>query len=365
MDGVDWLCDALAAHPGAVLVVSHNRLLLARFDHFFVLEESGCRYFRGSFEALERDLKRRHEQGQRRYASKLSHLHARERHDVTVRRRRRRKKNLGRLHEEARGVSRARLGQKKGYAQKSQAKAAKIRDDRLAADRAWAETARRALAVRLPLELAIPPLGDDDGRPRIVLEGIDVEVAGRRLIERLDLTLGRERLAVVGANGAGKSTLLAVLRGDRAPTRGRVEVHPNVGAIAQGATDWMRHESLLEILFGQHEELSPDRAAAIVTAHAFPLGLALRPLDTLSAGERTRAALIALVQRAPEVLILDEPTYSLDFTAAGALADSLAKWPGALVVATHDRAFLDQVGITRRLRLGGQEPGVVSTTSPP
>ena len=42
MDGVDWLCDALAAHPGAVLVVSHNRLLLARFDHFFVLEESGC-----------------------------------------------------------------------------------------------------------------------------------------------------------------------------------------------------------------------------------------------------------------------------------------------------------------------------------
>ncbi|MEQ9323486.1 MAG: ATP-binding cassette domain-containing protein, partial [Polyangiaceae bacterium] len=367
MDGVDWLCGALSDHPGALLVVSHHRQLLRGFEHFFVLEESGCRYFHGPFGALEHDLKERHERGQRRYASKLSHLEDRERHDVTVRRRRRRKKNLGRLHVEARGVSRARLGEKKGYAQNSQAKAAKIRRDRLAADRAWAETARRALAVRLPLELATPTLPDDDGRPRVTVRALDVEVGGRQLVARLDLSLGRVRLAVIGPNGAGKSSLLSVLRGDRAPTRGRVEVHPNLGSIAQGATDWMRPDSLVELLLDQDPRLSPDRAAAIVNAHAFPLGLALRPLDTLSAGERTRAALIALFQQAPEVLILDEPTYSLDLWAASALAESLARWPGALIVATHDRAFLDEVGFSRRLRLGPepQEPGVVSMTSPP
>lgn len=365
IDGIDWLCDWLRTYPGATLVVSHHRQLLRGFEHFFVLEESGCRHVHGDFDALERELEERHQRGQQRYASKLSHLEARERRDVTIRRRRRRKKNLGRLHEEARGVSRARLGEKKSYAQGSQAKAAKIRSDRLAADRAWTRAARRALAVRLPLELAIPALPRDDGEPRVAVEALEVEVAGRRVIRGLDLTLGRERLAILGPNGAGKSTLLAVLRGDLAPCRGRVVVHPRLGAIAQGATDWMRPESLVEVLLDDDPSLTPDRAVAIATAHAFPLGLALRPLATLSAGERTRAALIALFQRAPELLLLDEPTYSLDFVGASALAQSLAQWPGALVVATHDRAFLEDVGITRSLRLTGQEPGVVSMTSPP
>jgi len=352
---VDWLCGWLPSYDGALLVVSHHRQLLRCFEHFFLLEESGCRYFRGSFDALERDMRERHERGQQRYARTLSHLESRERHDQAVRRRRRRKKKLGRLHEEARGVSRARLGEKKSYAQKSQAKAAKIRDDRRATDRRWARAARRALAVRLPLDLHIPELPRrDDHHPLVTLRGITIVRGGRRLVSNLDLAIGRERLAVVGPNGAGKSSLLGVLTTGRAPTSGTVVLErARIGSIAQGAVDWQLEDSLVECLLRDDPHLDPDRAAAIVVAHAFPLGLALRPLASLSAGERTRAALIALFHCAPELLVLDEPTYSLDFVGAGALAQTLRQWPGGLVVASHDRGFLEDVGVERWLRLGG------------
>src|SRR5690606_32095671 len=121
--GVDWLSGWLARPAGALVVATHDRQLLATFRHFFVLEESGCRYFGGSFAELEEDLERRHERDQARCARQLNDLVEKERHDAAVRRRRRRKKNLGRLHEERRAPARAQLMAKKGYAQKSQAKA--------------------------------------------------------------------------------------------------------------------------------------------------------------------------------------------------------------------------------------------------
>ena len=81
-------------------------------------------------------------------------------------------------------------------------------------------------------------------------------------------------------------------------------------------------------------------------AHKFPLALGDRPLRSLSPGERARAALICLFRRAPpiEVLILDEPTYSLDLVGQRAMTEALRAWPGGLVVASHDRAFLSAIG---------------------
>jgi ATPase subunit of ABC transporter with duplicated ATPase domains len=69
-------------------------------------------------------------------------------------------------------------------------------------------------------------------------------------------------------------------------------------------------------------------------------------MRSLSPGERARAALICLFRRSPavELLILDEPTYSLDLVGQRAMTDALRAWPGGLVVASHDRDFLSAVG---------------------
>ncbi|MEO0815490.1 MAG: ABC transporter ATP-binding protein, partial [Myxococcota bacterium] len=88
--------------------------------------------------------------------------------------------------------------------------------------------------------------------------------------------------------------------------------------------------------------------------HRFPQSLAERALRSLSPGERVRAALIAILHASPSVqmLVLDEPTYSLDFVGYSALSALLNQWQGGLVIATHDLSFLDRIRVERRLVLG-------------
>jgi ATPase subunit of ABC transporter with duplicated ATPase domains len=343
-----WLSDWLSSWPGALIVTSHSRALLSRFEHFFIVAESGCRYIAGSFDDVQRQLEREEDEQQRRYVEHLHTLEEQERHHLRIVQRRKRKKNVGRLHELRRRTSRARLNQKRADAQESQAKAAKIRRDRIEKMRGWAKATRAAMTVKLPLEALVTALPEHDGLDNIALTGVAVG------FERIDVRIGRERVAVVGPNGSGKTTLLRVMLGELAPSEGvascRIE---RIGSIAQGATDWMSNDSLLERLFADSDCKSLDEAAQLLLAHRFPLALAERPMSSLSPGERVRAALICLVRRSPtvELLVLDEPTLSLDFVGLAALQAALRAWPGGLVVASHDREFVDAIGIEQLIVL--------------
>jgi ATPase subunit of ABC transporter with duplicated ATPase domains len=92
----------------------------------------------------------------------------------------------------------------------------------------------------------------------------------------------------------------------------------------------------------------------VIVAHEFPLALAERSFRSLSPGERTRAALICLFQRSPaiELLVLDEPTFSLDLVGQRALTNALKAWSGGLVVASHDRSFLTAIEVGAVIELG-------------
>lgn len=355
--GVAWLCRWLRRWEHGAVVVSHHRALLQCFEHFFLVAESGCRHVPGSFAELERMLEQESVAREQQYVKNLEVLDQQERRNEQIRRRRQRKKNVGRLHELDRCTSKMQLNTKRGYAQESQARVARIREDRIQAVRGWAKATRRALTVSLPLELQSPTLPEPDGQALVSLDGVGVVVQGRSLFSRVDLRMGRERVAVVGPNGAGKTTLLRVLLGEQQPTTGAASRRAaRIGAITQGATDWIADESLMSRLLERSAATSLEELAGVLTAHKFPLALAQRPLGSLSPGERVRAALICLFQQAPavELLVLDEPTYSLDFVGVAALQRALRAWPGGLVIASHDRELLDGVGIDRTLVLDGK-----------
>jgi ATPase subunit of ABC transporter with duplicated ATPase domains len=312
--------------------------------------------FFGSCSELERSLERDNADKQQ-YVRNLNALADRELHNATVCRRRQRKKNVGRLRELARSTPRMRLNKKRSYAQVSQGRVAKIREDRIAAARDWAKASRRALAINLPLELLMPVLPQEDGSALITLEGVGASARERRLFEGLELQLRRDRLAVIGPNGSGKTTLLRIMLGLHAPMGGSAKrLAGRIGEVAQGATSWLSDESLVAHLARESADSSAAALVRILIAHQFPLALAERPLASLSPGERVRAALICLFQRSPavELLVLDEPTDSLDFLGAYALRSVLRAWPGGLVVASHDKDFLGTIGVERRLVLDGR-----------
>jgi ATPase subunit of ABC transporter with duplicated ATPase domains len=354
---VAWLRGWLRAWPGCLVVASHDRRLLGDFRHFFIASESGCRALSGSLEELETELERERVETEERYVRNLRRLAAQEEHSAHIAGRKARKRRYGRCSELDRATPRVRLNQKRSDAQVSQGRLAKVREARLDALRQWSLASRRALGVSLALDLPAPSLPEDT-REVLVLSGVSVQLTGRVLVASLDLRLGRQRVGVVGPNGAGKTTLLEIMLGRRAPSAGSVVRDlRRIGAIEQGAGDWMLDDSLLSMLSLQGA--TADHAAKLLVAHGFPLALADRPLRSLSPGERARAALITLFRRSPavELLVLDEPTFSLDLVGQRALTRALQAWPGGLVVASHDRAFLAAIGTEAFIELGGLERG--------
>lgn len=352
-DGVAWVREWLRAFEGCVVVASHDRRLLADFEHFFVASESGCRHFAGSLAALEDALDHAYLESERRYLGELQRLADRETRSVHIARRKARKRRYGRCSELDRATPRIRLNQKRDLAQDSHGRLAKLQAERIEEARAWACAMRRAIPVSLAVELPRYPLAGPVAEDAVVLGGVSVRIGDRALFENIELRLGRRRVAVVGPNGADKSTLLDVVIGRRRPTTGTAtRTIPKIGTIAQGATDWMLDESLASCLAaGSRASLD---IAKLLAAHRFPLALAERPMSSLSPGERTRAALLCLWHRTPgpHVLVLDEPTFSLDLVGQRAIVQALRSFPGGLIVASHDREFLEEIGVDEWIELG-------------
>ncbi len=204
------------------------------------------------------------------------------------------------------------------------------------------------------------------------IEGLTYRVAGRVLFENAEAAISAgHRVGLVGANGAGKSTLLGLIQGAIEPDAGRIALRPGarVAAVAQEApggdarlidfvlaADRERaaliaeaesaksaqriaevHTRLADI--GAHA--APARAARILAGLGFDAEAQARPLSAFSGGWRMRVALAATLFVEPDLLLLDEPTNYLDIEGALWLENHLKRYPRTLIVASHDRAFLN------------------------
>jgi ATPase subunit of ABC transporter with duplicated ATPase domains len=141
----------------------------------------------------------------------------------------------------------------------------------------------------------------------------------------------RARIGVLGPNGSGKTTLLRVLAGLEPPDSGRILRRPaslTVGYLPQ--EDDVRAEDVADWRL--------RKAAARMGLDAD----LKRPLEGLSGGQLARANLATLLAAEPDVILLDEPTNNLDFDGLELLERFVAETPSALVVVSHDRAFLEQ-----------------------
>ncbi|HEY0271052.1 MAG TPA: ABC-F family ATP-binding cassette domain-containing protein [Sphingomonas sp.] len=162
------------------------------------------------------------------------------------------------------------------------------------------------------------------------------------LFRHLDIQIGaRDRLALIGRNGAGKTTLLKLIAGRIEGDAGRRTIVPGTRVIL------LEQEPALAgfATLGDYALSAPDAPARhAVEAIADRIGLDLgRACDTASGGERRRAAIARALAQEPDILLLDEPTNHLDLAAIEWLEEWLARFSGAFVVISHDRAFLTRL----------------------
>ena len=182
------------------------------------------------------------------------------------------------------------------------------------------------------------------------VRGCGISDDGPLILSEVDLILGRrERLGIVGANGTGKSTLLDILAGRRQPTIGRVEVGSTVvvGYYDQQGSTLDLEARVQDLVAGPHRSPGSLADVELMKRFAFTGELPFARVATLSGGERRRLQLLLVLAARPNVLFLDEPTNDLDLDTLRILEDFLEDWPGALVVVSHDRTFLDRT--TQRL----------------
>ena len=221
------------------------------------------------------------------------------------------------------------------------------------------EAARRAQ----PLPVSLPPA--DPGETVSVAHGLGREIAGRRILDGLDLELHRGELCVVtGRSGSGKTTLLRLLAGLDQPDAGYVSLlgqslaeldRGQLAAVRRQHVGIVPQESGLVPFLGARENVElgllvrgiRDDAAAREVCEAVGLSHRLdMPVSRLSSGERARVAVARALSARPALLLADEPTSRLDRDGAAAIAEllvRLAREQGtAVVCATHDRAVVER-----------------------
>jgi ATP-binding cassette subfamily F protein 3 len=162
----------------------------------------------------------------------------------------------------------------------------------------------------------------------------------------LDVYRG-DRVAVIGPNGCGKTTLLRILLGDEAPDRGHITwakgaafVHYNQVFEELEASDTVTHAVNVIGLAYSAPRKRVNRFLSLLGFSEMDLG---QRIGTLSGGQKARVALAKCLLSGANVVVLDEPTNHLDMPSTQVMERALARFPGAVIVASHDRFFIDKL----------------------
>jgi ATP-binding cassette subfamily F protein uup len=183
----------------------------------------------------------------------------------------------------------------------------------------------------------------------LTVQGLEKRFGTRRVLDGASFAVHeRDRIGMIGANGAGKSTLLEIVV-HRATGGDDPTLAPDAGLVTWRrdlALEYVAQEPVLDPAATVGAVVARDgvadhEVATIAAALELPPGA--QAIGTLSLGERRRVALARALLGRADVLALDEPTNHLDATTVEWLETRLAGWPGALIVVTHDRYFLDRV----------------------
>ena len=325
--GLAWLERGLAAHPGSVIVISHDRAFLDRtVTRIVELDEwtRGATEYSGGWSDYEAERARRRERHYRSW-------------EASVAERRRIEEQQRRMTE----------WEQRGYGQGRKKKKSKDVRRTYGAKLARVEKVEKPYEPwELHLSLAATARSGD---VVIRLEDAVVERGSFRL-GPLDLEVAwGDRLAVAGPNGTGKTTLLDVLLGHLPLVAGSRWVGPSVvlGELEQDRSALTGPQTLLEV-FRDHEE---GTARTLLAKFGLGADDVLRATSSLSPGERTRAGLALLTARGVNCLVLDEPTNHLDVEAIEELERALAGYEGTVLLVTHDRLFLERFEATRTIAL--------------
>ena len=313
-DIIEWLENFLKSYRGALFMITHDRYFLDRVTNRIVEIEGGKLYsYDGNYDYyLEAK------------AAKEDMMYAAERKRLAIY-----KKELAWIRRGAR----ARTTKAKGRIQRfEELEAAKLVVDDSA--------------------LEINTVTSRLGRKIIELDSVSKAYGNRQLIKDFSyMILRNDRIGIIGPNGCGKSTLLKMIIGEIEADAGTIEKGDTVkiGYFSQENEALDEDKRIIKFV----EEIASSikvkdgtlSASQMLERFLFPAYMHSIKVGALSGGEKRRLYLLSILMQAPNVLIFDEPTNDLDIDTLTVLEDYLDDFPGAVIIVSHDRYFLDRLAV--------------------
>jgi ATPase subunit of ABC transporter with duplicated ATPase domains len=354
--GRDAVIGLLARWKAGAIVISHDRDLLDTMDAIVELTSLGATRYGGNWshyrkrKALELAAARHDLADAERRVDEVR------RNAQATAERQARRDSAGKRTARKGGIPKIILGGMKENAENTGAAGRRVAERLVREASEAAEFARQRIEVLQPMTVDIPSTGLASGKTVLRIDTVSAGYDPHHpVLENLSLSLiGPERVAVTGPNGSGKTTLLSVVTGSLAPFAGTVEVMTRFAMLDQRVSLLDPTLSIAGNFAALNPGADPTACRAALARFMFRADAALQIVGTLSGGQMLRAGLAAVLGTAPPpLLILDEPTNHLDIGSIEAVEAGLRAYDGALIVVSHDEAFLEASGITRRVVLAG------------
>jgi ATPase subunit of ABC transporter with duplicated ATPase domains len=340
------LASIVRSWPGTLVVVSHDTALLELMDDTAELHAGTLTVFGGPYSRWKAHLDEEQSSAVQaeRAAAQAIKIEKRQRAETETKLAARAR--TAQTNRENKKASKIVMNQRASDAQVSAGKLRTNADDSIRSAQAALDAASARVRDDKHIVLDLPDPGVARGRRIAELRGPNGSI----------VVQGPERIAIVGANGVGKTSLLEDLvhgRGSETGVTGGELSTDRVGYLPQRLDGLDEGTTVLDSVRAAAPAVPPGIVRNQLARFLIRGAAVERPVASLSGGERFRVALarLLLADPPPQLLILDEPTNNLDLQSVDQLVDALGSFRGAIIVVSHDDAFLDRLGLTATLSL--------------